>query len=63
MELMKKVFKIDLENCPKCKNGKMIIIAAIVRVDVIRKILKHLKMDSEPPKIEPSKYEIEYDNC
>jgi len=57
MELFKKVFKIDLETCQKCNDGKMKIIAAVIRVDIIRKILIHLKIDPEPPKIDDSRYQ------
>ena len=52
-ELLKRVFKIDVEICPKCK-GKMKIIASIQDPGVIRKILNHLKLASDPPALEPA---------
>jgi hypothetical protein len=40
-KLLKRVFEIDMEHCPKC-GGQMKIIAAIMEQPVIEKILTHL---------------------
>ena len=50
--------KIDLENCQHC-GGEMKIIAAIVKVDIIEKILKHVGLSYEPPDIAPNRYAIQ----
>ena len=46
---LKRVFKIDVESCPKC-GGKVRIIASIEDSMVITKILDHLGLDSQAPK-------------
>lgn len=48
--LLKRVFDIDIAQCSSC-GGKAKVIAAILESVVIRKILAHLKMRKEPPKI------------
>jgi hypothetical protein len=47
--LLKRVFTFDMERCPACGRGTLRIIAAITHADVIRKILRHLKLAAEPP--------------
>jgi hypothetical protein len=49
--LLKRVFAFDLEHCPACGRGTLRIIATITQADVIRKILRHLKLAAEPPPI------------
>jgi hypothetical protein len=49
--LLKRVFAFDLERCPACGRGTLRIIAAITQADVIRKILRHLKLAADPPPI------------
>ena len=49
-ELMKRVFSIDVLQCPRC-GGRMRIIAAIHPPDAIRKILECLGLSSRPPPI------------
>ena len=47
---LKRVFNIDMEQCPHCK-GKIKIISSVEQPDAIRKILEHLKQPqykSEP---------------
>jgi hypothetical protein len=46
-----------MERCPVCQQGTLRIIAAITEVNVIRKILRHLKLAVEPPPITPARQE------
>jgi len=52
--LLKRVFSIDMERCPACQQGRLRIIAAITEVNVIQKILRHLKLAADPPPITPA---------
>ena len=45
----------DMERCPACGRGTLRIIAAITQGDVIRKILRHLKLATDPPPIAPAR--------
>ena len=45
---LKRVFQIDVEKCPACGN-KVKIIASIEDPPVIKQILDHLGLESEPP--------------
>jgi hypothetical protein len=49
--LLKRVFAIDMARCPVCQQGRLRIIAAITDVNVIKKILRHLKLAVDPPPI------------
>jgi hypothetical protein len=49
-ELMKRVFLIDVLECPRC-GGRMRILAAINPPEAIRKILECLRLASRPPPI------------
>jgi hypothetical protein len=53
--LLKRVFAFDMERCPACGRGTLRIIAAITQGDVIRKILRHLKLAAAPPPIAPAR--------
>ncbi|MBK7963561.1 MAG: transposase [Bdellovibrionales bacterium] len=53
-QLLKRVFKIDIEICNVC-GGKMAVISAITDPEVIQKILEHLKLPTRSPKIHPSR--------
>jgi hypothetical protein len=44
-----RVFDIDMQRCPKCGGGQLMIIAAILERSVIEKILAHLGLDPQPP--------------
>ena len=46
--LLKRVFEIDIERCPRC-GGRLKIIAAIVDPQVIEKILTHLGLPARAP--------------
>ncbi len=52
--LLKRVFNIDVEVCPKCQ-GKIKIIAAIEDPKVIKKILDHMNLPSAPPALLPAR--------
>ena len=52
--LLKRVFNIDIEVCPKCR-GKIKIIAAIEDPKVIKKILDHMNLPSVAPVLLPAR--------
>ena len=47
-DLMRRVFDLDVLACPRC-GGRMSVIATIEAGDVMRKILGHLGLPTEPP--------------
>jgi hypothetical protein len=49
--LLKRVFALDMARCPFCQRGSLRIIAAITQGEVIRKILRHLKLAVDTPPI------------
>ena len=49
--LLKRVFAIDRERCPRCPSGTLRIIAAIPSRSVIRRILCHLKLATAPQRL------------
>jgi hypothetical protein len=53
--LLKRVFALDMARCPFCQQGVLRIIAAITQGEVIRKILRHLKLAADPPLIAPAR--------
>ena len=53
-ELLKRVFQIDLSKCPDC-GGEVKLIAVIMDRKVVRKILDHLGLPSEPPRVTPAR--------
>jgi hypothetical protein len=53
--LLKRVFAVDIVRCPLCQEGSLRIIAAITHGEVIRKILRHLKLAADPPPIAPAR--------
>jgi len=48
------VFALDMATCPFCRQGSLRIIAAITQAEVIRKILRHMKLAADPPPIAPA---------
>lgn len=50
--LLKRIFNIDIQICPKCQ-GPVKIIAAVEDPVVIKKILEHLGLSATAPKILP----------
>jgi hypothetical protein len=53
--LLKWVFALEMARCPWCPQGTLRIIAAITHGEVIRKILRHLKLSADPPPIAPAR--------
>ena len=51
-ELIRRVFEVDVLECPDC-GGPMRILAAIQTPKAIRDILNHLGLPSRPPPIAP----------
>jgi hypothetical protein len=47
--LLQRVFGLDLAHCPFCPRGTLRLIAVITQGEVIRKILRHLKLAADPP--------------
>jgi hypothetical protein len=43
------VFALDMATCPFCRHGALRIIAAITQAEVIRTLLRHLKLSVAPP--------------
>ena len=53
-QAMQRAFLIDVLKCPVCKN-QMRVLSVITETFVIKKILTHLNLDSDPPPISPSR--------
>ena len=53
--LRKCVFALDMVRCPFYPQGSLRTIAAITHGEVIRKILRHLKLAADPPPIAPAR--------
>src|SRR5437870_8013838 len=53
--LVKRVFALDLATCPFCHQGTLRIIAAMTQGEVIRKVLRHVKLAPDPPPIAPAR--------
>lgn len=53
--LLKRTFQIDLDHCPLCGKGKMKIISEVMDNIAIAKILSHIGLPTEPPKIHGSR--------
>ena len=56
--LLKRVFEIDLEQCPNC-GGEIKIIAVIVDAPVIERILTHLGLEARAPPRVPARGDFE----
>jgi hypothetical protein len=52
--LLKRVFKVDVESCQGC-GGKLRVIAAVMDPGAIGKILGHLGLPTEVPKVHPAR--------
>jgi hypothetical protein len=52
--LLKRVFLADVLECPKCK-GRMKIIAAVTAPGRVRRILEHLALPSEAPRLQQAR--------
>ena len=53
--LLKRVFALEMGPCPFCQRGVLRLIAVITQGEVIRKILRHLKLAADPPSIAPAR--------
>jgi hypothetical protein len=53
--LLKRVFALEMGTCPWCQRGTLRLIAVITQGEVIRKILRHLKLAADPPPIAPAR--------
>ncbi|TMA66215.1 MAG: ATP-dependent helicase HrpA [Deltaproteobacteria bacterium] len=51
---MRRVFDLDVLACPRC-GGRMSVIATIEAGEVMRMILGHLGLPTEPPKPLPAR--------
>ena len=52
-KLLSRVFALDMDNCERC-GGQMKAVSAILKQDVIEKILTHLGLPARAPPISPS---------
>ena len=60
-ELLKRIYKYEVLNCDNCL-GKLELVATITSIEICKKILNHLKLDSATvsvtaPRAPPSQYE------
>jgi hypothetical protein len=53
-ELMRRVFALDVLRCPFC-NAPRRLVSLITRRDVIVRILAHLRLDTDPPPLQPAR--------
>jgi putative transposase/transposase-like zinc-binding protein len=53
--LLGRVFDLEMATCPWCQRGVLRLIAVITQGEVIRKILRHLKLSADPPPIAPAR--------
>ncbi len=54
---MRRVFRVDVLECPRC-HGRMQILAALDQPDVLRRILTHLGLSARAPPVLPPRAEI-----
>jgi hypothetical protein len=52
--LLRRVFKIDVESCPKCE-GTLKLVAMISETVALTRLLTHLGLPTSPPKVEPAR--------
>ena len=55
VRLLRRVFDLDMVNCPFCHRGALHIISAISQEEVTTRILRHLNLASVPPPIAPAR--------
>jgi len=53
--LLKRVFALDMATYPVCRQGSLRLIAAITQAEVLRKMLRHLKLAADPLPIAPAR--------
>jgi Putative transposase len=54
-QLLQRVFALAMARCPFCQQGSLRIMAAITQGEVIRTILRHLKLAADPPLMAPAR--------
>jgi len=54
-QLLKRVFGIDINNCPWCQAKSMRFVAVIQSQDVIERFMTHIDYLARPPPVTPSK--------
>ena len=59
-DLLKRVFKIDIFECPRCQ-ARMQKISVITRPKVIREILECVGLPADSPPVHPSKVHLQID--
>jgi hypothetical protein len=52
-----------MKHCPFCQRGAPRLIAVITQVDVITKILRHVKLLTDPPRSAPARSRQEAFGC
>jgi hypothetical protein len=52
--LLERVFLVDVLECPKCK-GRMKILAVVTAPASVRRMLSHLGLPSEPPRLQAAR--------
>lgn len=52
--LLKRVYRVDILECPRC-HGRLSLLAVISDPPVVKKILQHLQLPSEPPHPAPAR--------
>jgi Putative transposase len=58
-KLLKRVFNLDLTQCPHC-GGQLRIVAAILQRQAIQKILNHLGLEAQPPPQAPARGQMAF---
>jgi hypothetical protein len=58
-KLLKRVFNLDLTQCPHC-GGDLRIVAAILQRQAIEKILNHFGLDPQPPPRAPARGQMAF---
>jgi hypothetical protein len=53
--LLQRVFDVDMARCPLCHQGTLQLIAVITQGEAIGKILRHLKLATDPPPLAPAR--------
>ena len=51
---MRRVYRVDVLKCPHC-GGQRKVLDFLLEAAAIRKILSHLRLDTEPPTIAPAR--------
>ena len=53
-QLLRRVFKVDVERCPKC-GGTLKLVAMITETAALTRLLTHLGLPTTPPQTEPAR--------